>query len=58
MRVKVGDKWYQAEKGQPIMIVMTDGDRSNIERMPAELTRYACFDNVEEKKAWMWAESD
>ena len=53
MRVKVGDKWYQAEKGQPIMIVMTDGDCSNIERMPAELTRYACFDNVEEKKAWM-----
>lgn len=60
MRVKVGDTWYEATAGQPIMVELTDADKQNIERMLPEATKYAEFDDhdianttKEDRLAWM-----
>lgn len=58
MRFKVGDTWYEALPGQPIMLEMTPKDRENIANMAPEATRYALFDphderTVEEMFVWM-----
>lgn len=47
MRVKVGDTWYKAEPGQPIMVELKPGDRQNIANMLPEATKYAVFDDSE-----------
>ena len=58
MRIKVGDKWFKCEPGQPIMVQLTDTDRQNIASMVPEASRYALFDDQDElspdeKLAWM-----
>lgn len=56
MRVKVGENWFIPMPGQPIMIEMTDADRSNIINMAPHHTKYAAFDDDlsnEERLAWM-----
>ncbi|BCH33224.1 hypothetical protein MesoLjLc_51540 [Mesorhizobium sp. L-8-10] len=59
MRVKIGQKWFAVEPGQPIMIEFSDGDKRNIAQMLPEATRYACFADDdplvsnEEKLKWM-----
>ena len=57
MKVKVGDEVYSGED-QPVMVILTDGDKYNISHMAADATRYAVFpDDLdwsdEEKLAWM-----
>ncbi|MBD3260434.1 MAG: hypothetical protein GF334_01930 [Candidatus Altiarchaeales archaeon] len=60
MKVKVGDKVYQCEPGQPLMVILTAQDRFNINHMHPNATRYAVFDDGdpsfqtdEEKFTWM-----
>lgn len=48
MRVKVGNTWYEAKPGQPIMVELTKNDKHNIERMLPWATKYALFDDAEE----------
>ena len=47
MRVKVGNNWFQAEPGQPIMVELNEKDKKNIAEM-GDSTRYALFDNLTE----------
>lgn len=42
MRVKVGDKWYDAEE-TPICIELTIKERLDIATLPKEVTKYAGF---------------
>lgn len=58
MRVKVGDKWFAAEPGRPIMVELKNGDKENIVNMHPDAACYALFDDAdkttaEEKLAWM-----
>lgn len=58
MRIKIGDKWFACEPGQPIMIVLAEGDKRNIANMAEGATCYAMFDKAdamspEDKFAWM-----
>jgi hypothetical protein len=57
MKVKIDNKIYSAED-QPIMVILTDGDKYNISHMAMDATKYAAFpDNlgwsIEEKLTWM-----
>lgn len=58
MRVKVGDRWFDCEPGQPVMVELTDGDKANIVNMHPDAHKYAVFDDADEtsipeKLAWM-----
>lgn len=58
MRVKIGNDWFECTAEQPIMVVLTDGDKRNIANMADGCTRYAIFDDADEmsadeKFAWM-----
>jgi hypothetical protein len=58
MRVKIGDQWFQAEPGQPVMIELEPKDRTNILNMTEGATRYAIFDHFDdmtedERQLWM-----
>lgn len=58
MRVKVGDQWFEPAEGQPVMVELTKQDKMNIANMVPEATRYALFDDaddrtVKDKLAWM-----
>lgn len=44
MRVKVGNSWYSAIRGQPIAIELTDEDKATIAAMPPDDKRYAVID--------------
>jgi len=57
MRVKIGDQWFSSDD-QPICVELTDQDKSNIENMDPDATRYAVFpdalaSSVDEKYEWM-----
>lgn len=55
MKVKVRNKVYDGEK-EPIMVILEPGDKENIKRMPAELTKYCMYPDhldPEEIKEWM-----
>ena len=59
LRVKVGMKWHEVNRYQPIMIELTEQDKLNIQNMAPEATKYAIFSDdsyfvsVEDKMAWM-----
>ena len=58
MKVKVGDRWYSAAPGRPILVHLEPMDRENILKMPDTFRRYACFHaaeamDTEQRKAWM-----
>ncbi len=58
MRIKVGDKWFEATPDEPIMIELTKADRSNLNNMAPEATKYAVFHDrdkrtKEQKLEWM-----
>jgi hypothetical protein len=47
MKVKIGDTVYDSEK-QPIMVILSNDDKKNIENMLPEATKYCSFpDGVE-----------
>ena len=61
MRVKIGEKWYEVSKGQPIMVELEYWDRENFRQMGVA-SRYACFASAEtstvpEREKWMEAGS-
>jgi hypothetical protein len=56
MRIKVGNQWFKAEPGCPVMIEFNDQDKSLIRDMDPDTTRLAYFKGpatVEEKSAWI-----
>jgi hypothetical protein len=42
MKVKIGDKIYDASE-EPIMLILTQEDRKNIENMAPDATKYCAF---------------
>ncbi len=57
MKIKVGDKIYDGTT-EPIMVILTDADKSNIINMNKSATRYAdapdgYFKKTEDFLAWM-----
>jgi hypothetical protein len=58
MRIKIGNRWYECKADQSIMIELTEADKMNIAKMAPDATKYACFDDadertIDEKLAWM-----
>ena len=59
MRVKVGDQWFEAGPGRPVMVELTPADRRNIANMAESATRYALFHDADaavpsdRKYGWM-----
>lgn len=58
MKIKIGDKWYAPEKGQPVMIVLSEQDKANIKGMHPNATKYALasddeFENPSLFLEWM-----
>ena len=60
MKIKVGHEWFEADIGQPIMVVLEDQDKSNISNMHPDATKYAIFADCDlefttedQKRAWM-----
>lgn len=56
MKVKVGNLYYTSEE-IPIMVVLTEQDKTNIANMPEDCFRYAQFNQeqftAEEAMQWM-----
>jgi len=56
MKVKVGDKIYDAEK-EPIMVILSDLDKMYISNMNPDNMRYCCYPDhgysVESISKWM-----
>lgn len=61
MQVKIGDQVFDS-KDQPIMVVLSEADKRNIENMLPEATKYASFPEnfgtPEEMRSWMKIETD
>jgi len=61
MRVKVGDKWFDA-KEQPICIQYSDGEREQINSNPGSNRKYAQFPDgwgtPDDMRDWMADPSD
>jgi hypothetical protein len=56
MRIRVGNRWFKAEPGCPVMIELDDHDKSLIRDMAPSATRLAYFEGLvsaEEKSEWM-----
>lgn len=49
MKIKVGDTWFECTDDQPIMVVLTEQDKTNIKNMNPECTKYAVFSDDSEK---------
>lgn len=49
MKVKIGDIIYDSEK-EPIMIILSKGEREQIANMSPEATRYCSYPDTDE---WM-----
>ena len=56
MKVKIGDKIYSNDD-QPIMIILSEDDKKNINSLPEGYRKYAtfpdCFGTVDEMHEWM-----
>jgi hypothetical protein len=46
MKVKVGDKIYDGEQ-EPVMVILTDQDKKNIEDMYPHCAKYCVFPDIE-----------
>lgn len=58
MKVKVGDKMYSGDE-QPIMVILTDGDKRNITNMLPEATKYAEYpDTYDQEEVLRWMEEE
>ena len=42
MKVKVGDQMFDSNV-EPVMVILSESDKENIENMAPEATRYAVF---------------
>jgi len=57
MKVKIGNKIYDSEN-EPVMVILSDGDKKNIANMLEECTRYCShpdswFSTDEDAYDWM-----
>jgi hypothetical protein len=57
MKVKVNDEVYDAEE-QPVMVILTDQDKQNIQDMPDDYSKYCmypedAFESREDVLEWM-----
>jgi|TARA_R110000851_G_scaffold292761_1_gene447302 hypothetical protein len=58
MKIKIGTKIYDAEK-EPIMLILTDQDKSNIKNMLPECSKFVIFpDNCDKQEISKWAETE
>lgn len=58
MKIKIGTKIYDAEK-EPIMLILTDQDKSNIKNMLPECSKFVIFpDNLDKQLISKWAETE
>lgn len=61
MIVKIGEFFFDSDV-EPIMLILSEDDMSNIRRMPDETTRYASFPNgwgtKEQMELWMGCGGD
>lgn len=58
MKVKVGDKIYNGSV-EPVMVILSDEDKKNIENMSPNAHKYASFPqdrDVKDVERWMKAE--
>lgn len=58
MKIKIGNNYYEADVGQPIMVILTDDDKMRINQMDVTSAKYAIFHekdtmSVVEKEQWM-----
>ena len=65
MRVKVGDTWYEAKPGQPVMVELTKLDKRLVADMAEDAKLYAAFDDhdplyldPESMRRWMKEDDD
>lgn len=60
MKVKIGEKFYDSDK-EPIMIILGDDDKHNIENMLEDCSKYLSYpDDVFEtdEDAYKWMETE
>ena len=58
MKIKIGTKIYDAEK-EPIMLILTDQDKSNIKNMLPECSKFVIFpDDCDKQEISKWAETE
>lgn len=61
MRFKVGNVWFTASAGSPIMVEFSGQDKANIQNMDESATKYAVFrsiDGLDDMDIVDWMESD
>lgn len=58
MKIKIGTKIYDAGK-EPIMLILTEQDKSNIKNMMPECSKFIIFpDHCDKQKISKWAETE
>jgi hypothetical protein len=58
MKVKVGAKIYDSEK-EPVMVILSDGDKKNIENMFPECTKFCSYpDSISNDDIIKWMKDD
>ena len=58
MKIKIGTKIYDAEK-EPIMLILTDEDKSNIKNMHPKCTKFIIFpSHCDKQQIDKWAETE
>lgn len=45
MKVKIGNKIYDSET-EPVMVILSDGDKKNIENMLPHCTKYCSYPDI------------
>ena len=58
MKVKIGDKIYDSAE-EPVMVILTDGDKKNIANMLPECSKYCSYPDDTFKSdddAYKWME--
>lgn len=60
IRIKIGDTWYEPQKGQPVMIEFEEEDKELVFSLPSHCTRLAYWHSDQAKEetndqrlAWM-----
>lgn len=57
MKVKVGDIIHDSDE-EPLMVILSPGDRGNINNMPPDCTKYAAYPNWFKPLSDKWMETE
>lgn len=57
MKVKVGNKIYDSEN-EPVMIILSDGDKKNIANMLPHCTKYCSFPDKYKENIDRWMDAE